>query len=193
MTSLRILLLEDSETDAELIKHELQRSGVTSITRRVDSEQAFVQAVREFAPHVVLSDHYLSQFDASAALARLRELRPGTPLIVVTSSLDSDRPLTCFRQGAEDVILKSNLHRLAAAITDAVAVRQPLRHLTPRQMEVLKLVAEGYRTLAIAGRLSLSPKTVEAHRGEIMRRLSIHDLASLVRYAVRVGLVSGSP
>jgi DNA-binding NarL/FixJ family response regulator len=76
-----------------------------------------------------------------------------------------------------------------ASITDALAIRGPLYKLTDRQVEVLKLVAEGLRTRDIAKRLKLSVKTVESHRGEIMKRLGIHDVVSLVRYAIRVGLI----
>jgi DNA-binding NarL/FixJ family response regulator len=67
-------------------------------------------------------------------------------------------------------------------------VRRPLHALTDRQIQVLKLVSEGHRTREIAKRLGLSTKTVESHRGEIMKRLRIHDVVSLVRYAIRVGL-----
>lgn len=70
-------------------------------------------------------------------------------------------------------------------------MRRPLEKLTARQIEVLRPVAEGHRTRAIADRLTLSVKTVESHRGEVMKRLGIHDVASLMRYAMRVGLVSG--
>jgi len=66
----------------------------------------------------------------------------------------------------------------------------PLDGLTPRQREILQLVAEGKSTKDVAQLLGLSVKTVEAHRGQIMTRLEIHDLAGLVRYAVRTGLVS---
>ena len=62
--------------------------------------------------------------------------------------------------------------------------------LTPRQREILRLVAEGLTTKAIARRLSISVKTVETHRAEIMRRLDIHDVAGLTRLAIRTGLVS---
>jgi DNA-binding NarL/FixJ family response regulator len=62
--------------------------------------------------------------------------------------------------------------------------------LTPRQREILQLVAEGQSTKDVARILDLSVKTVEAHRGQIMERLEIHDLAGLVRYAIRTGLVS---
>jgi len=62
--------------------------------------------------------------------------------------------------------------------------------LTPRQREILQLIAEGHTTHEIAIRLQISAKTVETHRTEIMRRLNIHEVAGLVRYAVRNGLVS---
>jgi DNA-binding NarL/FixJ family response regulator len=65
-----------------------------------------------------------------------------------------------------------------------------LERLTPRQREVLQLVAESHTTKDIAKRLEISTKTAEAYRGELMRALDIHDIASLTRYAIRAGLVS---
>lgn len=62
--------------------------------------------------------------------------------------------------------------------------------LTPRQREVLQLIAEGHNTKEIAARLNLSAKTVETHRAQLMERLGIHDVAGLVRYAIRAGIVS---
>jgi CheY-like chemotaxis protein len=88
---MRVLLLEDSEADAELIRHELRRAGMVAVTDRVDSEEAFAFALREFAPDVVLSDHSLAQFDAQAALTLLRKVRPTTALIVVTGSPHTDK------------------------------------------------------------------------------------------------------
>ena len=69
------------------------------------------------------------------------------------------------------------------------ATGSALDHLTPRQREVLQLVAERHSTKEIASALDLSVKTVESHRSEIMRRLDIHDLAGLVHFAIRTGLV----
>jgi DNA-binding NarL/FixJ family response regulator len=189
---IRILMLEDNEADAELIRHELRRSSLPNITERVDSEDAFVSALRNFEPHVVLSDHSLAQFDAQSALALLRKIRPTTPLIIVTGLADSERTVACIRAGAEDLIVKNNLGRLAVSITNALALRRPLEALTPRQIEVLRMVAEGHRTREIAKRLKLSIKTVESHRGEVMKRLHIHDVVGLVRYAMRVGFVASS-
>jgi DNA-binding NarL/FixJ family response regulator len=188
----RVLMLEDSEADAELIRHALLRSGLSVVTERVESEPQFALAVRDFLPDVVLSDHSLGVFDAESALMLLRSLRPTTPLILVTGSVNSDATVACIRAGAEDLITKANLSRLAASITKAVQLRRPLEKLTPRQIEVLRMVAEGHRTREIAARLKLSVKTVESHRGEIMKRLAIHDVVGLVRYAMRVGLVSSA-
>jgi DNA-binding NarL/FixJ family response regulator len=182
-------LLEDSDADAQLITHELNRSGLTVMTGRVDTADSFTTALRSFAPDVVLSDHSLTQFDSSAALQILRSIRPATPLIVVTGAVTGGQCVAMVRQGAADLVLKAYLSRLAAAIVSALEVRSGLTQLTTRQVEVLTMVAEGHRTRDIAARLGLSIKTVESHRGEIMKRLRLHDVVSLVRYAIRVGLV----
>jgi len=188
--TLRILLLEDSPADAELVTLELRHAGLDAVTQRVDTEDAFVRAVRDFAPDVVLSDHSLAQFNSTAALRLLPTIRPATPLIVVAGALDAQTVVDCLKAGAEDYVLKGNLSRLRSAIDAALAVRRPLERLSPRQLEVLWLLAQGYSTREIARRLKLSVKTIETHRAEAMKRLDIHEIAGLVRYAVRVRLIS---
>ena len=188
--TLRVLFLEDDPADAELATETLVRSGMSVLAERVDSREAFTQALRDFAPDVVLSDHALGQFDARAALEVMQAIRPAAALIVLAGALDEQTAAACVRAGAEDFVLKSNLGRLASAIESALSVRRRLEKLTPRQMEVLRLMAQGLTTPEIAHRLGLSSKTVETHRGEIMKRVGIHDIVGLVRYAVRVGLVS---
>ena len=83
---------------------------------------------------------------------------------------------------------------ISKAVVDGYVQRmiseQPLDLLTPRQREILQLVAEGGSTKEIAHRLGLSVKTIEAHRSQLMERLGIHDVPGLVRFAVRAGLVS---
>src|SRR3989442_1297039 len=186
---LRVLLLEDSAADAELVRQELDRAGLKVITKRVDSQDAFTRALGDFAPDVVLADHSLAQFDAAAALQVVRAARPIVPLIVMVGALDAHMAAASLRAGVEDVVLKTNLTRLHPAIEAALAVRRPLAKLSPRQLEVLRLLSEGQRTRDIARRLRISVKTVETHRAAVMKRLDIHDVAGLVRYAVRVGLV----
>ena len=188
--TLRVLFLEDDPADAELVAETLTRSGMSIVSERVDSREAFTQALRDFAPDVVLSDHALAQFDARAALEVMQSVRPTAALIVVTGALGEQSAASFVRAGAEDLFLKSDLNRLPPAIECAVSVRRPLEKLTPRQMEVLRLMAEGLTTPEIARRLNLSGKTIETHRGEIMKRVGIHDIVGLVRYALRVGLVS---
>jgi DNA-binding NarL/FixJ family response regulator len=172
-----------------MIRHELDQASLASVIERVDSKEAFSAAVRQFDPDVVLSDHSLSEFDAYAAHEILRTMRPTVPFIVVTVAISGAQSVRAIRAGAEDLVLKSNVGRLADSITNALGVRRPLHKLTGRQVEVLRLVAEGHRTRDIAKQLGLSVKTVESHRGEIMKRLKMHDVVSLVRYAMRVGLV----
>lgn len=190
--SLRVLMLESSEADAELIEQELSRAGLPAVMQRVDSEEAFISALPQFAPDIVLSDHSLPELDVYSALRLLRELRPITPLIVISGALNGEKTVACVRAGVEDVILKTNIGRLGRSISQAVSIRRPLHKLTPRQIEVLRMVAEGHRTREIAARLKLSVKTVESHRGEVMKRLGMHDVVSLVRYAFRVGLISAA-
>lgn len=191
--TLRIILLENDKADADLIAHELKRSGLTAAIERVDSEQDFLDALHDFAPDVVLSDHSLAKFDSSVALEAVRAVRPTTPFIIVTGAISGAQSVAAIRAGTEDVILKENLGRLVASINNALVVRRPLHKLTQRQVEVLRMVAEGHRTRDIAGRLGLSIKTVESHRGEIMKRLRVHEVVSLARYAIRVGLIPLTP
>ena len=186
---LRILLLEDNTADAALISHDLERSGMRILVTHVDSAQSFASALEKFAPDVVLADQSLAQFDSRAALEVLREVQPTVPLMIVADALVDGEAGAAIRAGAEDVILKTHTRGLEALIGNALAVRRPLHALTDRQIQVLKLVAEGHRTREIAKRLGLSVKTIESHRSEIMKRLSLHDVVSLVRYAIRVGLV----
>ena len=186
---LRILLLDDNAGDAALISHELQRSGMTILATQVDSAESFTAALKSFAPDVVLSDDSLAQFDSRAALEVLRDVRPTVPFIIITGGFVGGQAGAAIRAGAEDVILKTSTHGLEESIIGAISARRPLHALTHRQIEVLKLVTEGNRSRAIANRLGLSIKTVESHRSEIMKRLRIHDVASLVRYTIRVGLI----
>lgn len=187
---IRVLMLEDSEADAELIHDELRRAGLMPLMERVDSAEKFESALADFLPDVVLSEYSLAQADAHAAYDLVRRICPTTPMIIVTGSLNGGgRAVDFLRAGVDDLIVKDNMSRLPASITEALELRRPLAKLTPRQVEVLRMVAEGHRTREIATRLKLSVKTIESHRGEIMKRLEIHDLVNLVRYAMRLGLV----
>lgn len=188
--TLRILLLEDNAADAELIIHRLEQSDLEVVAARVESEEEFVRALQEFVPDVVLSDHSLAQFNAISAMQVLRVTRPAVPLIVVSGATDERVTVACLRAGVENFVFKGNLERLGPVIRAALDMRANLAKLSPRQLEVLRLIAEGLSTPEIGRRLDVSAKTVETHRAEVMKRLGIHDLVGLVRYAVRRGLVA---
>jgi DNA-binding NarL/FixJ family response regulator len=187
--SIRVLLLESSADLAKLLVGELQQGGLTIISERVETEPAFTQALCQFLPDLILAAPTLERYDALSALKVLRAVRPTAPLIVVTDSLDEETAVGCLRAGAENLVLRSNLERLVPAALAAIWVRHPLKRLSPRQLEVLRLVSDGWTTREIAAQLRLSVKTVETHRGAVTQRLGIRDVASQVRYAVRVGLV----
>jgi DNA-binding NarL/FixJ family response regulator len=191
--AIRVLLLEDSRVDADLIARELGRSEINVLLERVDSEASFIAALDTFAPDVVLSDHALAQFNSQAALETLRAISPATPFIIVTGSQLGSITSASIRAGADDVVFKTHLDGLAASISHALAMRRPLGMLSNRQVEVLKLVAEGYRTRDIANRLGLRVKTVESHRYALMKRLHVDSVVGLVRFAIRVGLIPLDP
>lgn len=191
--ALQILLLEEDAADAALISNELERSGMRVLVTQVDSAEAFTAALKSSAPDVVLSDPSLAQLDSRAALEVLREVLPTVPLIIITGALVGGQAGAAIRAGAEDVTLKTCMRGLEATIMRALAARRPLHALTDRQIQVLKMVTEGHRTREIAKRLGLSLKTVESHRSEIMKRLRMHNVVNLVRYAIRVGLVTATP
>lgn len=188
--ALRGLLLEDQAGAGDLVRQELGRAGIDTLTARVDSRAAFARALTEAAPDVVLSDHTLLHFGATTALAVLRIVRPTVPLIVVTGVPDERALVACLRAGAEDAVRLTDLTRLRPVIDAALAVREPLRRLSERQIVVLRLLVGGLQRGEIARQLGLSVKTIEAHRAQAMRRLGIPHLPGLVRYAIRVGLVA---
>jgi DNA-binding NarL/FixJ family response regulator len=192
LSGLRVLLLEDDPRDAELIVHAVRDAAPNSTMRLVDTRTEFVSTLDEFVPDVILSDHAVADFDVLDAFRLAQSRAPGSPFILV-SGLFEQRASECLQAGAADFVPKSELSRLGPSIISALSLRAPLRSLSRRQRQVLQLLATGCSTREIALGLRLSIKTVETHRAQLMRRLDIHDLAGLVRYAVRVGIVSAAP
>ena len=186
---LRVLVLHDCAVAAERLTRELEQGATKPVTQRVSSEGGFLQALRSFAPDVVLAASTLTKFNVRTALQLVQAHYPIAAVILVTDSLDEQSAVACLRAGAENVVLESNLGRLGAVTQKALAVRQPLRQLSRRQLQVLRLVAEGLTSKEIAAGLGRSVKTVETHRSAGMRRLGVDDVTGLVRYAVRVGLI----
>src|SRR5690349_7105720 len=101
---LKILLVEDHDSDADLIARELRRAQVDSDVRRVQTEPEMLLGIREFAPHVILSDHSLPNFSARDALRLARRECPDVPVIIVTGSLDEETAADYIKAGAVDYI-----------------------------------------------------------------------------------------
>ena len=187
--TLRVLLLERNDADAELVGRELSAMPARVVVERVASEDAMTDALGRFTPDVVLADRPIANWEPDCPYVMLRKRRPSAPVITLARALDDEPLVRVIREGGDDIVLKSNLRRLPAAIDAAIAARQPLAKLSPRQLEVMRMVAEGRSTREIADDLKLSIKTVESHRGAMMKRLGVSDVAGLVRYAVRRGFV----
>ena len=185
---LRVVLLESNSDDAALIERALADLRSDVVVRRVERAEDFEREVAATRPDALLVDRPLAA-GAPGAFARLRAMRPAAPLIFLARSLDESTVVDLIREGPDDVVLKTNPGRLGGAIERGIAARRQLGELSPRQLEVLVQVAEGRSTREIAEMRGLSIKTVESHRGAMMKRLALHDVAGLVRYAVRMGLV----
>jgi DNA-binding NarL/FixJ family response regulator len=119
-------------------------------------------------------------------------LRAGVAGYLLKDAADDELPMAIKTISRGDVYLSPRISTQVVEryIHSASAAPDPLAGLTTRQREILQLVAEGKSSKEIASLLDLSVKTVESHRGQIMERLGVHDLTGLVRFAIRVGLVS---
>ena len=117
---LRILILEDVPMDAELMEYELERARIPFLSRRVDSRDAFLDALEEFGPDLILSDYTLPRFDGMTALSLAKERAPSIPFLIVTGSVNEETAVGCMKAGATDYLLKSNLARIGPAIEAAL-------------------------------------------------------------------------
>ena len=190
---IKVVMVEASEDDARKILDVLREAGMTIEFERVQSEEGLATAVQQFKPDVVLSDYSLPTFDYHTTIKIVQELRPRTPVILVGGRLQNEDSGSCVRAGADSFVSKLNLFVLPLAVRSAIEARAPLFKLTTRQMEVMRLVASGYRTREVAKALQLSEKTVETHRHQLMRKLGLVSTAGLVRYAMRCGFAIVSP
>ena len=115
-TQLRILILEDSPTDVELIERELKRGGISFTSKTTDTEKSFTEALSSFRPDVVVSDHALPGFNSLEAMSICRKQNFSGPFILVSGAISEEFAVECLKSGADDYILKSKLTRLPSAI-----------------------------------------------------------------------------
>jgi PAS domain S-box-containing protein len=130
---LRVLILEDSAADAELMEFQLEKDSIDFVSRRVDTRSGFLQQLATFKPDLILADYSLPKFDALQALQLSKKMAPLTPFIIVTGSISEEIAVECMKQGADDYLLKDRLARLGEAV----------RHsLTNSRLQVEKMAAE---------------------------------------------------
>jgi DNA-binding NarL/FixJ family response regulator len=184
----RVLLVTADPRDADLITCAVERANPSNTVVHVETRAAFMRALEVFEPDVILCYHGVAEFSAAGALRLAQAQQQASPFLLLADRFeqsDSD----CLKMGAWDCIFRSDLSRLLPAINLAVEARTPLRRLSRRQREVLQLLSMGCSTREIARRLRLSAKTVETHRAAVMKRLGIRQVANLVRYSLRIGLI----
>lgn len=212
MSPLRVLLAEDHTLVRAGIRALLESlEGIEVVGEAADGREALRMA-QAHQPDILLMDITMKELNGLEAAARLAKERPATRIIILSMHADQAYVHQALQAGAAGYLLKgSDLAELELAIKAVVrgdtylspAVSKnlvgellngkkpgasPLDGLTPRQREILQLIAEGRTTKEIAGRLDLSIKTIETHRAQLMERLDIHDVPGLVKFAIRVGL-----
>jgi len=117
---LKILLVEDTQTDAELALRELARSGIRHDGLRVETEQELRTELVRFQPDIVLSDFSMPHFDGLSALKVVREVKPDTPFIFVSGRIGEELAIESLKMGANDYVIKTNLSRLPSAVLSAM-------------------------------------------------------------------------
>lgn len=212
--SVRLLLVDDHMLIRASLRSLLAEfSGIEVVAEAGDGREA-VEMVEKHQPDVVLMDISMAGLNGLEATRLIRKEFPQTQVIVLSMHAGERQVLQALRAGAGGYILKESAPRELELAIESVArgklflsptiSRQvidvflgqlgaeadPLDQLTPRQREILQLIAEGHSSKQIAHRLDASVKTIESHRASLMERLDIHDIAGLVRYAIRQGLVS---
>ncbi len=150
---IRVLQVEDSELDAELMMAELEADGISYEVRLVDDEAGFLAALDEFAPNIVLSDLSVPGFSGQRALDLLRERDEELPFVFVSATLGEGAAIEALRNGATDYILKQSPARLASAVRRALAEVEARRSSRRAEAELMR--AQRFESLAmLAGGLS---------------------------------------
>lgn len=214
MTAIRVLLADDHRlirAGLRALLHTLK--GIEVVAEAGNGYEA-LQLAEQHQPDVVIMDVGMQGLNGLDAAARMVKMNPAPRVIMLSMHANEEYVRRALVVGAAGYLLKGAepaeleiaiqaVMRGETYLTPAVSKQvvqdylkggkgesDSLQDLTPRQREVLQLIAEGHSTKDIAHKLNVSVKTVETHRGELMNRLDIHDVAGLVRYAIRTGLIS---
>lgn len=214
MKSVRVLLADDHALVRAGLRELLQKLPDVEVVAEAGDGREALGLVKTALPNLVLLDITMKGLTGLEAAERIVKDFPGVKVVMLSMHANEEYVLRSLRAGVSGYIIKDaaivELHLAIKAVvagetylspTISRSVIQnylnrtgdkssPLEQLTPRQREILQLIAEGHSTKEIAFTLKLSVKTVETHRAQLMERLEIYDVAGLVRYALRVGLIT---
>ncbi len=213
MPSIRVVIAEDHALVRAGIRRLVEDlPGMEVVAEARDGREA-VELIAAHLPDVALVDITMPELNGTTAVERIRAESPGVRVLVISMHDGEDYVWEALTAGASGYLLKDAsptelelairaVARGGSYLSPAVSrhvVRDYVRlggsereqsaRLTQRQREILQMIAEGRSNPQIASTLGVSVKTVETHRAHVMERLDIHDIAGLVRYAVRTGLV----
>ncbi|HEX8989362.1 MAG TPA: HD domain-containing phosphohydrolase [Rhodocyclaceae bacterium] len=144
---LRVLMLEDEPADAEFAQRELRKGGMLFTSLRVDERNAFLAALDEFRPDIILADYKLPSFDGLAALSLAREKAPKVPFIFVSGAMGEEFAIETLHQGAADYVLKGHLSKLVPAVNRALLDAEEHRRRQEAEAS-LKESEERFRNMA---------------------------------------------
>ena len=211
----RILLADDHQLVRAGFRALLKEIPTVEVVAEAGDGREALDMFKKHRPDVVLIDIAMPKLNGLEAIARITREFPNAMVIVLSVYANQEYVVQAIQAGARGYLIKEDaVSELKAAIKgvtagelylspriakdltsgdlERVGVRyDPLAKLTTRQREILQLIAEGNNTKEIAFLLNVSAKTVEAHRTQLMQRLGINDIPSLVRQAMRAGLVPG--
>lgn len=215
---LRVILADDHALILQAMQLLVERiEGVRVVASAGNGREAIALA-REHHPDLVIMDIEMDQLNGIDAALQMRQEFPDTRVLILSSHTDEKTVHRAVRAGVSGYLVKSSMPSELTAAVSAIAKGEtylspqisghvmsglargarspednPLDGLSPRQREVLQMLAEGNATKEIAFALGVSVKTVETHRAAIMERLSIHDIPGLVLFALEHSLISRRP
>lgn len=212
MTPARIVVADDHTLVRAGVCKLLESMPAFKVIGQADNGRQVLELAEQLQPDLVLMDLSMPGLTGLEATARLRKSWPRIRVVILSMHQNTEYVRQALRNGASAYLLKDAAPQeleqalqtvlrgetyLSPAIAKSIcAARTPLQagppteQLTPRQIEVLRLVAQGFSTKEIARTLDLSVKTVDTHRTSLMKQLDIHEVTGLVRYAIRTGMIA---
>ena len=179
--TIRILMLEDAETDAALIEDELQSADLNYVASLVSTRNDFLTALDHFAPDVILSDYHLPQYDGFRALNDARLHLPDVPFILVTGAIAEDLAIDVLLKGANDYVMKNRLQRLVPALQRAleealeIRSRKEAEAALRRAHDELEMLVK-QRTAELQREIEERKKTEESLREALARIRTLSGL-----------------